>query len=145
MKLNVFKLNYKFQADLDIDSLMKNVKIKEGMGFYSPFTLLSDYKFYGNYDKENNLLLRYNYFQGTKPVIVISNSDIEIKYDRVTKAAFAFTLALLLLFFVISIFIKSLELALISVAFLIAFTVLVNVIFRMYLKKILQELEEFKR
>lgn len=150
MKLNFFKLNYTFQADLDVESLLKVTKIKEGIGFYSNFGIFGDYRFYGKYDKNDNLLLRYNYVQGTKPVVIISKSDndksnVEIKYDKLTKGTFVLLLAFILFFLIISVFVKSIEIALFSVAFLIIWIIFINLIFRIHLKKILQEFEEFKR
>lgn len=148
MKKNFFKINRKFQAELDMDTLLERVKIKKHIIICSVFDFCSNYKFNGKYDKNDNLLLMYNYMWSTKPIVIISKTDgikydIEIKYDNYTKAVILFLFLLLLFFLITAVVVKSLEMVLYLVAFGIVLTLFVYLIFFIAEKKIMEELEEF--
>lgn len=148
MKLNIFKLSHRFQADLDMDSLLKVTAIKQGLSFYSQLGFFGNYKFYGKYDKNDNLLLKYNYITGTKPTVYISKTDngkcdIEIKNDSLTNMSIIFMLIIIIASLIISIYIQSIETALFVIAFLIIWVLLFNLGFKITKNRILQELDEF--
>lgn len=148
MKKNFFKLNRKFQAELNMDALLERVRIKKHIIICSAFDFYSKYKFNGKYDKNDNLLMMYNYMWSTKPIVIISETDsdkydIEIKYDNYTKAIILFLFLLLFFFLIISVAVKSVEFALYVLAFGIVLTLFVYLIFFIAEKKIMDELEEF--
>lgn len=148
MKKDFIKLNRKFQAELDMDALLERVRMKKHIIICSAFDFYSKYKFNGKYDKNDNLLLMYNYMWSTTPIVIISETDsdkydIEIKYDNYTKSVILFLFLFLLFFLITAVVIKSLEMALCMVAFGVVLTLFVYFIFFIAEKKIMEELEEF--
>lgn len=131
-----------------MDALLERVRMKKHIIICSAFDFYSKYKFNGKYDKNDNLLLMYNYMWSTTPIVIISETDsdkydIEIKYDNYTKSVILFLFLFLLFFLITAVVIKSLEMALCMVAFGVVLTLFVYFIFFIAEKKIMEELEEF--
>lgn len=131
-----------------MDALLERVRMKKHIIICSAFDFYSKYKFNGKYDKNDNLLLMYNYMWSTTPIVIISETDsdkydIEIKYDNYTKSVILFLFLFLLFFLITAVVIKSLEMALCMVAFGVVLTLFVYFIFFIAEKKIMEEIEEF--